>query len=186
MTSPQWGRIVFLMDLYWIDSSLAIASRPRGGDWLDDEMASLRREGVDLLVSCLVPPEEQELRLSDEERSATGAGITFTRVPIEDRGIPANSSNFEEVIRRLASDRRAGRRVAVHCRQGLGRAPLVAAAVLVRSGLSADEAWSLIRERRNGPVPDTDEQREWVHAFARDGGREQRSAAAGGALAHRS
>jgi len=174
------------MDLFWIDSSLAIASRPRGGDWLDDEMASLRRQGVDLLVSCLVPPEEQELGLSDEERLATGAGIAFTRVPIEDRGTPASTANFEEVIRRLALDRRAGRRVAVHCRQGLGRAPLVAAAVLVRSGLSAEEAWSLIRERRNQPVPDTDEQREWVHAFARNGGGERSSATTRGTLAHRS
>jgi protein-tyrosine phosphatase len=174
------------MDLYWIDSSLAIASRPRGGDWLDDEMASLRREGVDLLVSCLVPSEEQELRLSDEEPSAIRAGIAFARVPIEDRSIPANTADFEEVIRRLATDRRAGRRVAVHCRQGLGRAPLVAAAVLVRSGWSADEAWSLIQECRNRPVPDTDEQREWIHAFACDGGREGRSAPAGEALTHRS
>ena len=170
------------MDLYWIDPSLAIASRPRGGDWLDDEMASLRRQGVDILVSCLASPEERELGLSDEERAASRAGIAFARAPIEDRGTPASTADFEGVIRRLTADRRAGRRVAVHCRQGLGRGPLVAAAVLVRSGFSADEAWNLIRERRNQPVPDTDEQREWVHAFARNG-EERRSLTARGASA---
>ena len=37
------------MDLYWIDPSLAIASRPRGGDWLDDEMLEGRLDLMGIL-----------------------------------------------------------------------------------------------------------------------------------------
>jgi hypothetical protein len=43
----------------------------------------------------------------------------------------------------------------------------VAASILVSSGTPADDAWTLIAARREQPVPDTDEQREWVHQFAR-------------------
>ncbi len=155
------------MDLYWVDSTLAVASRPRGGDWLDDEMADIRRQGIDVLVSCLLPSEEKELDLTAESQAAKHAGIAFVRTPIEDRGTPTDPSAFAEVVNRLSDDRRAGRHVAIHCRQGLGRSPLVAAALLVRSGQSPDEAWALVAERRRQSVPDTDEQRDWIRSFAR-------------------
>lgn len=154
-----------VVDLYWIEPFLAVTSRPRGGDWLDDEMAALRRAGVDTLVSCLMPSEERELALSDEPEAAHRSGIAFARAPIEDRETPADSAVFEGIVARLNADRSVGRRVAIHCRQGLGRSPLLAAAMLVRSGLTADEAWDRIQEHRGQRVPDTEEQREWVRLF---------------------
>jgi protein-tyrosine phosphatase len=36
----------------------------------------------------------------------------------------------------------------VHCGSGVGRAPTMAAAYLVSTGLSADQAWALIRKTR--------------------------------------
>lgn len=157
------------MDLYWIDSSLAISSRPRGEDWLEDEMADLRRQGVNLVVSCLTRPEEREIGLIDEEQAAQRLGLTFIRSPMEDRTTPADVVGFEKIINRLLAERHSGRKVAIHCRQGLGRAPLVAASLLVRSGMKSDAAWSLIAERRQRDIPDTEEQREWVRSFARRG-----------------
>ncbi len=51
-------------DLYWIDGPwngrLAIAARPRGGDWLDDEVGSWRQAGLDMMVSLLTPDEVAE------------------------------------------------------------------------------------------------------------------------------
>jgi len=41
-----------------------------------------------------------------------------------------------------------GGKVYVHCASGVGRAPTMAAAYLVRTGLSPDQAWDLIRETR--------------------------------------
>jgi protein-tyrosine phosphatase len=38
--------------------------------------------------------------------------------------------------------------VYVHCGAGVGRAPSMAAAYLVSTGLTADEAWATIREVR--------------------------------------
>jgi hypothetical protein len=49
------------MSLYWIDLAgrgrLAIAARPRAGDWLPDEVAGWRSEGVDVVISLLQPSE---------------------------------------------------------------------------------------------------------------------------------
>lgn len=154
------------MDLFWIAPSLAVASRPRGGDWLDDEMADLRRQGVDVVVSCLTTSEEIELQLTEEVASAARHGIAFVRAAMEDRGTPSSRSAVEQVVERISDGRTSGQGVVIHCRQGLGRAPLIAAATLVRSGMSPDDAWTLIADRRTRPVPDTDEQREWIRAFA--------------------
>lgn len=38
---------------YWVTTQLAIVPRPRGDDWLDDEMVALREAGIDVVVSML-------------------------------------------------------------------------------------------------------------------------------------
>ena len=46
-------------EIYWIKAAgpgkLAVMPRPRGGDWLEDEIRGLKRFGVDILVSLLTP-----------------------------------------------------------------------------------------------------------------------------------
>jgi len=58
------------MSLYWIDSKsfrLATMARPRGGDWLADDIAALRQAGVRVVVSALTSGEMEELELAKEE-----------------------------------------------------------------------------------------------------------------------
>jgi protein tyrosine phosphatase (PTP) superfamily phosphohydrolase (DUF442 family) len=167
------GRSAFLdlpfqsprLNLFWIDDTLAIATRPRGGDWLVDEIDGLKAAGVSTLVSCLTRPEEFGLGLDSEAFVVREAGLAFVAVPIEDRSIPSRDS-LEAVAEQINADRGSGRRVAIHCRQGLGRAPLVAAAAPVRQGVSPADVWARIEEARGQPVPETDEQRDWLSAFA--------------------
>jgi hypothetical protein len=45
---------------------LAISARPRGGDWLDEEIISWRRAGIDVIVSLLEPAEAADLNLGNE------------------------------------------------------------------------------------------------------------------------
>ena len=56
-----------LAQLYWIDAPtgrrLAILARPRGGDWLEDEVRSWRGQGIDVVVSLLTPAEILSLLL---------------------------------------------------------------------------------------------------------------------------
>jgi predicted protein tyrosine phosphatase len=58
-------------------------------------------------------------------------------------------------------------RVYVHCASGVGRAPTMAAAYLVSTGLTPDEAWALIRKTRPFINP-TPPQRAVLEVFASD------------------
>ena len=54
----------------------------------------------------------------------------------------------------------------VHCRQGIGRSGLLTACLLIASGATPEMAFQRISAVRGCPVPETMEQREWVHALA--------------------
>ncbi|GAA2087133.1 hypothetical protein GCM10009780_28320 [Actinomadura alba] len=51
-------------------------AKPRGGDWLDDEMAELKAYGVDILVCALTSAELGESGLANEPRAAHEAGLS--------------------------------------------------------------------------------------------------------------
>ncbi len=67
---------------------LAIAARPRGGDWLEQDLSRLASSGWTVLVSALEKSEEQELDLIQENSIAIGLGLRFVAFPIRDRGLP--------------------------------------------------------------------------------------------------
>jgi protein-tyrosine phosphatase len=146
---------------------VSIMARPRGGDWLLDEIKALRSAGVDVLVSLLTPDEVMELDLREEAECCRRQEVIYLSFPILDRRTPpfsARTFTFLEQVHRQVS---GGKHVAVHCRQGLGRAALMAASVLVLAGFSPDQAFELLSSVRGYPVPETEEQRAWVVAFSR-------------------
>lgn len=65
-----------------------------------------------------------------------------------------------------------GGKVYVHCGSGVGRAPTMAAAYLVSTGLSADQAWALIRKTRPFIKP-TQPQLAALEQFAAEAGYRQ-------------
>jgi protein-tyrosine phosphatase len=157
------------MDIRWIDHSfpgmLGIATRPRGGDWLETEMLRARAQRLDLLVSLLQPAEAAELELTGEELQAAAAGIRFLSFPIQDRSVP-DPVGALALLRGVLAQLRQGRSIAVHCRQGIGRSGLVCASLLVLGGAHPAEAWDAVERARGTPVPDTPEQRAWVDDLA--------------------
>jgi protein-tyrosine phosphatase len=147
---------------YWITSQLAIVPRPRGDDWLDDEMAALREACIDVVVSTLEQHEAEVLGLDREREAAEKAGLGFVHFPIPDRGVPQKRAEFEEFLERLEALLSDGKKVGVHCRACIGRSSVTAASLLMRSGALPDEVWLKITKARGVVVPDTYEQREWV------------------------
>ena len=145
---------------------LSVMARPRGGEWLGDEILALRQAGVDVLVSLLTPAESTELDLVREAEWCDAHGVRFLSLPIEDRGLPESYLRAVDLLGALNGDLGAGRHVAVHCRQGIGRSSLIAASLLTMLGFSAERAFELVAAARGRPVPDTEEQRAWVAAFA--------------------
>lgn len=140
---------------------LAIATRPRGGDWLEMDLIRCKREGWSVLVSALEREEQDELGLDAEERTAIAQGLEFRSVPISDRSVPMDGS-FNTSISALLQLLNNGANIAVHCRMGIGRSSLICAALLVAQGEDPEGAWSLVKEARGTDVPDTDEQRLWL------------------------
>jgi len=136
--------------------------RPRGGDWLEDEIDSLRRSGVDVVVSLLEDAETRELELGEEGAFCEAKEMRFVNFPIKDRSVPSSRRDFINLATQFAAALAHGQSIVIHCRQGIGRSSLLAACVLVVLGLSPEQAFERIEEARGCSVPDTKEQREWL------------------------
>jgi protein-tyrosine phosphatase len=156
--------------MHWIRGPwrgrLAVFARPRGGDWLDDEISTWARSGVEAIVSLLTPEEANELELTTEAAHCHAKGMEFVSFPIPDRRVPASRSQALHLVKSVEAWLHAGKAVGIHCRQGIGRSGLIAACLLVSSGVTADAAFTRLTEARGLPIPETEEQRAWVDAFA--------------------
>lgn len=145
---------------------LGIVSGPFSADRLSEQVETLKRQGVEELVSFQTHEEIQKMKLEGEADQANGNGIDFRRFPIKDHGCPPlnreSTAFFEAIEKRL----KQGRSIAVHCNKGVGRSGLGAAAVLVLEGMEPDEALKVAGMGRGRKVPDNARRSEWVHAFA--------------------
>jgi protein-tyrosine phosphatase len=139
--------------------------RPRAGDWLEDEVAGWKAEGIDVVVSLIEPDEIAELDLRRLPMTCRAADIELVSFPIPDRGVPVSMRETGRLIHRLRDALAVGKAVAIHCRAGIGRSALIAACVLARSGYDVDAAFDTIAKARGIEVPDTQAQRDWVSAF---------------------
>ena len=164
--------IAFRPDVYWIEGpwhgKLAILARPRGEDWLGDEVEGWKKAGVDVVVSLLTSTEESELGLTSEAEIVKRTGLTYISFPIADYSVPGSRIPIQQLAAELNDQLSRGACIGVHCRQGIGRSSLFAACVLVTSGESPKNAFAHIESARGRSVPDTTEQKDWVISFARD------------------
>jgi protein-tyrosine phosphatase len=135
--------------------------RPRGGNYLIDDMAFFRSSGVDTLVSALGEKEVRDNWLEDCALHASAAGLDFIRFPIPNLLTPRYADAVPTILE-LAARVREGRGVAVHCFAGIGRSPTIAASILVILGHEPESAWELVRAARQVELPDTNEQYNWV------------------------
>ena len=156
--------------VFWITGPwrgrLGIVPRPRGDEWLDDETRAWREAGIDVIVSLLEPGEEAELALVGESASSAASGLEFRSFPIPDRSVPNSREAVAQLTDQLVNALNAGKNVALHCRQGLGRSALIAAAALISGGQDAESAIETIRRSRGLEVPETRAQRQWISDFS--------------------
>jgi protein-tyrosine phosphatase len=153
-------------DIFWIKGNppapLAIVLRPRGDEWLEDELLGMRRGGIQTLVSLLEEDEAVLLGLADEAPIAEHVGLKFLSYPIPDTEIPPNITAFQTFAAGLANRLRAGEQIGVHCRGSIGRATVTAACALIHLGWSPHAALAAIQVARGCMVPDTQEQEDWI------------------------
>jgi ADP-ribosyl-[dinitrogen reductase] hydrolase len=116
-------------------------------------------EAHELTGVCRVPDLGERIR---------AAGLAWHHLPIVDLHAPDEA--FVRTWRngvgvRLGALLRAGERVLVHCRGGLGRAGTVAAMLAIDAGRSPDEAIVAVRRVRPGAI-ETAEQVRFVRRWA--------------------
>src|SRR5438046_10686865 len=108
-------------EIYTIEDTsagrLSIMPRPRGGDWLAEEIGAIRAAGVDVLVSLLTAGEAAELDLTQEEGLCLAHGIRYLSLPIADFGLPDSHRETVGLLARLKGLLEEGQHVALHCAQ---------------------------------------------------------------------
>lgn len=80
---PDFYKVKILAEAF-----LATMPRPRGEDWLEDEMKGLSRCGIRTLVSMLETHETMELGLGEIEQQASRFDIAYLSFPVPDRCVP--------------------------------------------------------------------------------------------------
>ena len=141
--------------------------RPRGDDWLEDEVKRLELNGVQTIVSLLEFQEIAELGLECEKTFCLKHNVNFINYPIQDRGLPQERQSLNELIGKLRSKLYQGERIVIHCRMGIGRSSMIAAAVLIEDEMTANEIFGEISKIRGLTVPDTEDQVNWLKQFER-------------------
>jgi atypical dual specificity phosphatase len=138
----------------WVDkprvAALAMPESP-------DDLAWLRRNGVEVLVSLTEVPVPRQW--------VNDAGLMMVSVPVPDME-PPTDRQLDHLLDTIRKATGSGMGVAVHCGAGLGRTGTVLAAYFVTQGLAAKEAVNKVRDLRPGSV-ETAEQERAVETFAR-------------------
>ncbi|WP_207632778.1 protein-tyrosine phosphatase family protein [Foetidibacter luteolus] len=137
-------------------------ARPRGGDWLEDEISNLKKNKVGVVVSLLEKNEIYDLELNHEEDICKSKNITYINFPIPDRDIPKQNSDTNKLIEALTKKIDEGQSIVIHCRMGIGRSSIIAASVLLKYKFKAKASIENISSIRGLKVPDTDSQLLWL------------------------
>ena len=137
-------------------------AKPVSGEWVDDEFKGIAQHGIDLIVSLLEVEEARDLGLAAEAKLCAQHGMQFHQFPIKDRGLPVSMKEFLCFTKMLFEKVTGGAHIVIHCRAGIGRTGIVAAGVMMHSGVNPEDGVKQISSARRVDVPDTQEQLDWV------------------------
>ncbi|MHC4605864.1 MAG: protein-tyrosine phosphatase family protein [Planctomycetota bacterium] len=157
--------------VFWVENEtqgrLGVMPCPNGGAFLEQEILAMREDGLDVLVSLLTESETNDFGLAEEAGICARFGVEFLSHPVADGEVPASVDDVWEMVERLAQDMKEGRSVVVHCFAGIGRSVTIAGCILVAAGMEVEDVLDSLSEARGFPVPETEEQREWIAQYAR-------------------
>ena len=143
---------------------LAIMARPYIEVEEAASIANIARLGIHQVVSLLEPTEARNLGLESERLEVRARDMGFVSFPIPDMGRPSSLVEFSQLSRDLCAQISSGINTLIHCRAGIGRSGLMAAAILLHTGMNVREAFDHVSKMRGVKVPETPEQELWLNA----------------------
>ena len=133
---------------------------------LDTDLKALRAQGADGIVNLMEDDEQARWQMHGYDEAAQQAGLSVRRYPIVDVNVPTDPASFRTLVEEVYTDLSAGKTVVVHCLGGLGRSGTLAACLLIRAGMDAEEATRLTRTYRPGAIEKDSKQPEFVQRFS--------------------
>lgn len=153
------------MRIYWIDEfekgAIGMMARPKGGEWLENEIAILKNTNIDCVVCLIEYHEMLELNIEKEEFYCNENNIEFIHFPIKDYSLP-KKNKYLDLIEDINERLKLNQKIVIHCRMGIGRTSTVTAGVLIKNNIHIEDVFEFISLKRTIEVPDTEEQKEWV------------------------
>jgi protein-tyrosine phosphatase len=143
---------------------LAIMAHPAVTGSVASTIAEIAALGFHQVVSLLEPAEANALGLAEEAELVTAQSMKFISYAIPDMGLPACSEDFTRLAKLLFTEIEAGTNTLIHCRGGIGRSGLLAAAVLLHGGKDVQAAFAQVSLMRGRRVPETAQQGDWLQA----------------------
>ncbi len=125
-------------ELDWITPELAIGSDIR-------DLAFLKAQGIGAIIGL-------QAERSDNESKLRNAGIDYLHLPIKDGRAP-ESTQIQSMVEWVNKERENNRKVYMHCAAGVGRAPTMAMAYLVSTGLTTGQAVAEIKDKHHDADP---------------------------------
>ena len=122
----------------------------------------LKKLKIDRIVCLLSPMEIKVHGLEGAEKAYKEFGIAYLNFPITDFGTPRDQASFLQLVKDLKAQIILGENLCIHCKAGIGRSSLLAAAILLSFGHNKKQVFDYISKHRKEKVPDKQSQIDWL------------------------
>lgn len=119
-------------------------------DRLLHDLTTIRKWGAVAVVTLLDGLELRILGVSDLSNTAEWLNLLWFHLPVDNKGIPRE--NFELLwssagpqLRQLL---REGKKIIIHCKEGIGRSAIIAVRLLIELGTPAEQAIRMVQKVR--------------------------------------
>lgn len=121
---------------------------------LDQDIAAIKSWGATAVVTLIEDYDLDVLSVSELPLKVQAMGLEWHHLPIMNRDAPSPTFEAKWAVsgQRLRERLRNGERIVLHCKNGLGRAGMIAARLLVELGESPDTAICRVRAARPGAI----------------------------------
>ncbi|WP_054534341.1 protein-tyrosine phosphatase family protein [Herpetosiphon geysericola] len=109
-----------------------------GGFFDEHDWQILHTQGVRVTVN---------LQAERQDRFGSLGNEGYLWLPTQDRQAPTTEA-LQQGVAFVQQATKAGHKVLIHCHAGMSRSATLCTAVLIAEGMSLDNAWNLVKERR--------------------------------------